>query len=96
MFTKDSRPSKDQNSLRHACIPTPLYSLSCQLCSVCFLLSAAYSYQSVDSEHDSAQATFFLPCALLTCEYANTPASAIPVPAKQQESSQRRPLAMFL
>lgn len=49
-----------------------------------------------DSEHDSAQATFFLPCALLTWEYANTPASAIPVPAMQQESAQRRPLASVL
>ena len=73
-----------------------IFPLLIQLCPVCFPLSAASSCQSIDLEHDSAQATFFLPCALLTWEYANTPTSAIPVPAMQQESFQRRPLASFL
>ena len=29
----------------------------------------------------AAQAIFFLLCDLFTCEYANTPANAMPVPA---------------
>ena len=40
-----------------------------------------------------AYATFFLPCALFTCEYAKTPASAMPVPAEDTEHSQWRCLS---